>query len=102
MYDAEYDTARSRFDGQWHGRYLIRNRNSDGNLYVRYLYWNDGRWNWNCLPLGRDWGAANFSGSLATLLISPLLLVRGVLFGLNIVESFCQHSTPTTKHSRET
>jgi hypothetical protein len=31
------------------GRLYIRN--SDGNLYVRYLYWNDGRWqtNWNWL-----------------------------------------------------
>lgn len=30
-------------------------RNSGGNLFVRYLYWNDNRWSWNYLGLGFDW-----------------------------------------------
>ncbi len=30
-------------------------RHSDGYLYVRYLYWFDGRWQWNDRWLGDDW-----------------------------------------------
>ncbi len=30
-------------------------RNSDGVLYVRYLYWGGGRWDWGAHWLGRDW-----------------------------------------------
>lgn len=29
----------------------------DGDLYVRYLYWLDGKWYWDRRWLGRDWGA---------------------------------------------
>lgn len=58
-FNAEYDTARRVFDGQWRGRHAIRNRNSDGNLYVRYLYWNDDRWNWNYNWLDNDWNVNN-------------------------------------------
>src|SRR3989344_7772860 len=31
------------------------NRNRDGNLYVRYLYWNDDRWDWGNNWLDNDW-----------------------------------------------
>ena len=34
-------------------------RNRDGNLYVRYLYRNDGRWNWSNNWLGSDWDGSN-------------------------------------------
>lgn len=30
-------------------------RDSGGNLYVRCLYFSDGRWYWDCLWLGLDW-----------------------------------------------
>lgn len=34
----------------------LRNlRNPDGNLYVPYLYWNDGRWHLNFNWLDNDW-----------------------------------------------
>lgn len=29
-------------------------RSSDGHLYVRCLYWDDGRWGWGCSWLGHD------------------------------------------------
>ena len=45
-------------------------RNSDGNLYVLYLYWNDGKWNWNYNWLDNDFDANNPSAVLATLSIS--------------------------------
>ena len=69
-YDAEYDTASRIVEGQWLGRHLIRNRNSDGNLYVRYLYWNDGRWNWNYNWLDNDFNGNNPAALLATRLTS--------------------------------
>ncbi len=34
-------------------------RHSDGNLYVRYLYWNDGKWFWSHYWLEHDWNAHN-------------------------------------------
>ncbi len=46
------------------------NRNSDGNLYVRYLYWNDGRWNWNYNYLDNDFDVQNPAAVRATLFIS--------------------------------
>lgn len=30
-------------------------RNSSGNRYVLYLYWNDGKWNWNYNWLENDY-----------------------------------------------
>src|SRR3989344_4685206 len=45
-------------------------RNSNGNRYVLYLYWNDGAWNWNVNWLDNDWNANNPSAVLATLFIS--------------------------------
>ena len=44
------------------------NRNSNGNLYVRCLYWDDGRWNWS-----NNWLDNDFNG------INPALL-RATLF----------------------
>ena len=32
------------------------NRNSNGNLYVRYLYWLDSRWGWVSRWLGDGFG----------------------------------------------
>jgi len=34
-------------------------RGSSGKLYVRFLYWNDGMWNWLNYWLGDDWVAGN-------------------------------------------
>ena len=34
-------------------------RDSNGNLYVRYLNWNGKAWNWNYNWLDNDWNANN-------------------------------------------
>ena len=53
---------------------VLYNRNSDGNLYVRYLYWNGNRWNWNYNWLDNDWNDHNFSAAVAVAqLISSFL-----------------------------
>ncbi len=73
-YDAEYDTTLKVFDGWWLGRYSVQNRNADGNLYVRYLYWNDEQWVSNYNWLDNDWNVNNPSAQLAILFISlPIL-----------------------------
>lgn len=41
-------------------------RNSDGNLYVRYLYWNDDQWNWSYNWLDNDWNADNPAAMLVS------------------------------------
>jgi hypothetical protein len=64
-------------------------RNSDGYLNVRYLNWNGSKWNWNYNWLDNDFNSDN-PAALATLLISPLLIGRGVLF--------CQLAVPTAQH----
>jgi hypothetical protein len=51
-------------------------RNPNGNRYVLYLYWNDGKWNWNVNWLDNDWNANNPSAVLATHFISPRLLLQ--------------------------
>lgn len=66
------------------------NRNSNGNLYVRYLYWNDSRWNWNNNWLDNNFNDNDPAAVSATLLISLLHFVRRVLF--------CKLSIPTTQH----
>ena len=38
---------------------LLHYRNADGNLYVRYLYWNGSQWNWNYNYLVNDWNGNN-------------------------------------------
>lgn len=53
----------------WRVCYIIL-RNSDGNRYILYLYWNDGQWNWNMNWLGNDWNDNNPSAVLATHFIS--------------------------------
>ena len=45
-------------------------RDSNGNLYVRYLYWNGDRWNWNYNWLDNDFDQSN-PALLANLFISP-------------------------------
>ena len=43
----------------WKGQYVFFwgtiYRSADGNLCVRYLYWNGGRWYWDCYWLENDW-----------------------------------------------
>lgn len=46
-------------------------RNPNGNRYALYLYWNDGKWNWNYNWLDNDFDASNPSAVLANLFISP-------------------------------
>ena len=62
---------------EWEALYTIL-RNSNGNRYVLYLYWNDGKWNWNYNWLDNKWNANNPSAVLAT--ISSLSLCGRVLF----------------------
>lgn len=45
-------------------------RNPNGNRYVLYLYWNDGKWNWNVNWLDNDFDQNNVSAVLATPFIS--------------------------------
>ena len=45
-------------------------RSPDGNRCVLYLYWNDGKWNWNYNWLDNDWNANTPSAVLAILFIS--------------------------------
>ena len=54
-------------------------RNSDGNLYVRYLYWNGDKRNWNYNWLDNDFGSANTAARLATFFLSLSVMGR-VLF----------------------
>lgn len=75
---------------EWMALYTIF-RNSDGNRYVLYLYWNDGKWNWNYNWLDNQWNANNPSAVLAT--ISFLSSCRRVLF--------YQLPMPSTKHSAD-
>ena len=46
-------------DGNGNTRYIFFwgtvYRNRDGNLFVRFLYWDDGRWNWSYHWLDCDW-----------------------------------------------
>jgi len=44
---------------EWKGKYVFFwgtiYRDSDGDLYVRYLYWHGDGWSWSCNWLGSDW-----------------------------------------------
>ncbi len=44
---------------EWKGKYIFFwgtiYRDSDGVLYVRYLYWRGGQWGWRYSWLGGDW-----------------------------------------------
>ena len=48
------------------GILYITFRNSDGDLYVRCLYFNDGEWNWNDNWLDNDWNSNNPAAVLAS------------------------------------
>lgn len=56
---------------------LCTNRDGDGNLYVRYLYWNGDEWNWNYNWLDNDWNSNNPAAVRAILFMSPSVLRRG-------------------------
>ena len=49
-------------------RYI--NRNSDGNLYARYLNWNGDKWSWNYNWLDNDFNDNNPAAVLASGFIS--------------------------------
>ncbi len=59
---------------QWTSLHMYRN--GDDNLYVRYLYWNGDRWNWNYNWLDNDWNSNNPALVRATILISLSTLRR--------------------------
>lgn len=48
---------------EWKGKYVFFwgtiYRDPDGNLHVRYLNWNNGRWNWSYNWLDGDWSSNN-------------------------------------------
>jgi hypothetical protein len=60
-------------------------RNSNGNRYVLYLYWNDGAWNWNVNWLDNDWNANNPSAVVANHFVFSPVFVAG---------EFCFKSCP--------
>lgn len=66
-----YDTIPRVFKGWWDGWHAIHNRNSNGNLYVRYLNWNGSQWNWSNNWLDNDFNGNNPAVLSATLFISP-------------------------------
>ena len=45
-------------------------RDSGGDRYVLYLYWDGGEWSWDCHWLGIDWGANHPSALLASSTVS--------------------------------
>src|SRR3989338_4881231 len=53
----------------WHRRRFIHYRDADGNLYVRYFYWNANGPNTSYNHLDNDWNANNPASLLATLFI---------------------------------
>lgn len=73
-YYHRYDTIPRVFKGWWNRWHAIHNRNSDDNLYVRCLYWNDGQWNWSNNWLSNDFNGNNPAALLATLFISLLTI----------------------------
>lgn len=79
---------------EWKGKYIFFwgtiYRDSDGYLFVFYLYWFGSKWGCHYYWLVNDFNSDN-PAALATLLISPLLIGGGVLF--------CELSVPAAKHS---
>jgi hypothetical protein len=55
--------------------YLYEYRNANGNLYVRYLYWNGDRWVWNYNWLDNDWNDNN-PAAVSAILSFPSLSFR--------------------------
>ena len=64
-------------EGQCYGRLRTIGRNSDDNLYVRYLYWNDGQWNWNYNWLDNEFDAQNPAAVSASVFMPPSGFSRG-------------------------
>ena len=56
--DHAYDYNRESIQSVVAWKITGTQRDSDGNLYVRYLNWNDGRWNWDYNWLDNDWNAS--------------------------------------------
>ena len=57
-------------DGGTDGRsHIVRDPNGNRNSF--YLYWNDGKWNWNYNWLDNNRNDNNPSAVLANLFISP-------------------------------
>lgn len=81
-YDAKYDSALRVSEGWWYGWCFIRYRSADDNLYVRYLNWNGGRWDWNYNWLDNDFKDNNPAAVSATLFISLLLLLESFVYSL--------------------
>jgi hypothetical protein len=48
---------------EWKGKHIFFwgtiYRGSDGDLYVRYLYWCGSQWHWDYYWLGDDWSSDN-------------------------------------------
>ena len=88
-YDAEYDTTSSLLIRRTRGGALVvfyALRDSDGNLYVRYLYFNEGHWQAGNSWLDNHWDGHNPAACPRhSLHFSPALLGRGVLFASSIV-----------------
>jgi len=77
--------------GRWRGRHSAHYRGGDGNLYVRYLYWNGERWNWNYNWLDNDWSGGNPAAVPANRFVSLLTFyVRRVFLKLAVPAA--QHS----------
>ena len=55
---------------EWKGKYVFFwgtiYCSSSGNLYVRYLYWDDGAWDWDDVWLGFDFSGRNPAAVLAS------------------------------------
>jgi len=70
---------------------MIYIRNSDGNLYVRYLNWNGDQWNWNYNWLDNDFNSSNPAILRATFFISLLQ----ILWESFVLKEFFQAILPT-------
>lgn len=76
-------------------------RSPNGNRYTLYLYFNDGKWNWNYNWLDNDRNVNNPSAVLAILFISLLLSQES--FVLSVVRSSrraCGRSHPVFPRAR--
>ncbi len=65
-------------------------RNANGNLYVRYVYFNDEQWRTNYNWLNNDWNGNNPAALLATFSRSLPALGRVL---------FLKLPTPSAEHS---
>lgn len=82
------EIIRKDFEGWCNGRCFVRNRNADGNLYVRYLYWNDTRWNWNYNWLNNDWNDNNPALVPEIIFVLPLTFGRKFYYLIFLVSFF--------------